>query len=346
MIDITTWMQNFLQILNKTFANRIWFVGLQGSYGRGEATETSDIDVVVILDELSAMDIQTYNEMLDTMTHRELICGFLSGKNEILNWEPSDLFQFYYDTKPIKGSLDELLPLIDDTAVTRAIKIGVCNIYHGCVHNMLHEKSEDILRGLYKSASFVIQAIVFKQTGNYIKHQEELLQAISSNERGVVETFLSLKKGGTVDFIPMSEILFAWTKKWIAENNNQKNEQLLLEMAKELEKKNKTIWSSMWVIMTVSITALIAGLFITTFLIPDGVWQLVAILGICVVFLIPCFYALKLEISVGAYKCKNCGHEIVPTYTQALNAMHRGTTRYLKCPKCNKRTWCKKVLKK
>ena len=130
------------------------------------------------------------------------------------------------------------------------------------------------------------------------------------------------------------------------ENNNQKNEQLLLEMAKELEKKNKTLWSCMWVIMTVSITALIAGLFITTFLIPDGVWQLVAILGICVVFLIPCFYALKLEVSVGAYKCKNCGHEIVPTYTQALNAMHMGTTRYLKCPKCNKRTWCKKVIKK
>ena len=130
------------------------------------------------------------------------------------------------------------------------------------------------------------------------------------------------------------------------ENNNQKNEQLLLEMAKELEKKNKTLWSSMWVIMTVSITALIAGLFITTFLIPDGVWQLVAILGICVVFLIPCFYALKLEVSVGAYKCKNCGHEIVPTYTQSLNAMHMGTTRYLKCPKCNKRTWCKKVIKK
>ena len=130
------------------------------------------------------------------------------------------------------------------------------------------------------------------------------------------------------------------------ENNNQKNEQLLLEMAKELENKNKTIWSSMWAIMIISITALIAGIFIAAFLIPEGVWQLVTILGVCVVFLIPCFYALKLEVSVGAYKCKNCGHEIVPTYKQALNAMHRGTTRYLKCPKCNKRTWCKKVIKK
>ena len=219
MIDITVWMQNFLQSLNKTFPNRVWFVGLQGSYGRGEATDTSDIDIVVILDELSAMDIQTYNNMLDTMSHRELICGFLSGKKEIMNWEPSDLFQFCHDTTPIKGSLDEVMAVIDESAVNRAIKIGACNIYHGCVHNMLHEKSEDILRGLYKSASFVVQAIAFKQTGNYISRQKELLQDVSSNEQVIVETFMNLKNGGTVDFNLMSETLFAWSKKWISENS-------------------------------------------------------------------------------------------------------------------------------
>ena len=219
MIDIATWMQNFLQTLNETFANRIWFVGLQGSYGLGEATETSDIDVVVILDELFAMDIQTYNVMLDTLPHRELICGFLSGKNEIMNWEPSDLFQFYHDTTPIKGSLDELLPLIDDAAVNRAIKIGVCNIYHGCVHNMLIDKSEEILIGLYKSASFVVQAIAFKQTGKYISHQKDLLELVSPDERVIVETFLKLKNGGTVYFDTMSKNLFNWAKKWIEKQN-------------------------------------------------------------------------------------------------------------------------------
>ena len=130
------------------------------------------------------------------------------------------------------------------------------------------------------------------------------------------------------------------------ENSNEKNEQLLLAMAKELETKNKTIWSSMWAIMIVSMTALIAGIFTAAFLIPKGIWQLVTILGICIVFLIPCFYALKLEVSVGAYKCKNCGHEIVPTYKEVLMAKHRGFTRHLMCPKCNKRTWCKKILKK
>ena len=144
--------------------------------------------------------------------------------------------------------------------------------------------------------------------------------------------------------ISVNELLSG--EKNIMENNDQKNERLLLEMAKELERKNKTIWNAMWAIMTVSIIGLIGGLAIIALFMTEGPWMIVAILALCVVFLIPCFYALKLEVSVGAYKCKNCGHEIVPTYMQALNAMHRGTTRYLKCPNCNKRTWCKKILNK
>ena len=208
-------MNDFLRKLNEVFANRVWFVGLQGSYGRGEATETSDIDVVVILDELNVSDIQVYQEMLDTLSHRKLICGFVSGKDEILNWEPSDLFQFYHDTTAIKGSLDDLLPLIDQVAIDRAIKMGAGNIYHGCVHNMLHEKSEDILKGLYKAASFVVQAIVFKQTGNYIKHQSQLLQVSSTEERMITVTFLKYKNGETVDFNEASRMLFDWSKKWI-----------------------------------------------------------------------------------------------------------------------------------
>ena len=219
MIEITTWLDVFLKAIEKTFANRVWFVGLQGSYGRGEATETSDIDVVVILDQLSVLDIQAYHDMLVMLPNRELICGFLSGKKEIMNWEPSDLFQFCHDTTPIKGSLDEVMAVIDESAVDRAIKIGACNIYHGCVHNMLHDKSEDVLKGLYKSASFVVQAIAFKQTGKYIRLQKDLLQVVSSNEQVIVETFMNLKNGGTVDFNLMSETLFAWSKKWISENS-------------------------------------------------------------------------------------------------------------------------------
>ena len=215
MIEISSWMDKFVGVLEEHFGDRVWFVGLQGSYGRGEASETSDIDVVVIFDELTAQDIQAYNAMLDTLPNRELICGFVSGKKELLNWEPSDLFQFYHDTTPIKGSLDELLVLIDDDAIARAIKIGACNIYHGCVHNMLHEKSEEILKVLYKAASFVVQAICFQETGCYIKSQKDLLEKVSGIERSIVENFLSLKNNDKIDFEEMTTTLFAWTKKWI-----------------------------------------------------------------------------------------------------------------------------------
>ena len=219
MIDTTTWMQSYLQKLNESFGDRVWFVGLQGSYGRNEATETSDIDMVVILDELSTIDIHTYNAMLDTMPHRELICGFFSGREEILNWEPSDLFQFCNDTTPIKGSLDEVLAVVDEAAINRAIKIGVCNVFHGCVHNMLYEKSEAVLRELYKSASFVVQAIAFRQAGRYFRRQKDLLPVVSDEERFIVETFIGLKHGEAVAFTLLSERLFAWAKKWISENN-------------------------------------------------------------------------------------------------------------------------------
>lgn len=170
-------------------------------------------------------------------------------------------------------------------------------------------------------------------------------KAISKWERGVSmpDTSIMLELCDILG-ISVNELLSG--EKISMENNNQKNEQLLLDMAKEAEQKNKIIWTSMWVIMSVCIIALLACLFIAAFWIPEGPWQLVAILGSCMLFLPACFYALKLEVSVGAYKCKNCGHKFVPTYSQALNAMHMGFTRHLKCPNCGKRTWCKKVIKK
>ena len=210
MVDMKVWIELFLTALDGCFGNRVWFVGLQGSRGRGEATDSSDIDMVVILDELRAADIVAYGALLDRLPHRELSCGFLSGRAEIAAWEPSDLFQLYFDTTPIRGTLDALLPLLDEQAVARAIRIGACNIYHGCVHNMVHGKREEVLRGLYKGASFVAQAIAYRQTGRYYRHQRELLEILSTNDHQVVDTFLKLKNGGAVDFDEMSRTLFEW----------------------------------------------------------------------------------------------------------------------------------------
>ena len=128
--------------------------------------------------------------------------------------------------------------------------------------------------------------------------------------------------------------------------NKQQNDKLLLDMARELEIKNNTIWRSMWVIISVSIIALTIGIIGVGLLMPKGIFQIVLVFALCIVFLIPCFYALKLEVSVGVYKCKKCGCEIIPTYAEAVWSLHKGTTRFLKCPNCKKRTWCRKKLKK
>ena len=210
------WLNGFIAAVNDTFPDRVQFIGLQGSVARGEATERSDIDVVVILDRVDVSDIRQYGEMLDGLPWRERSCGFFAGWGELLAWEPSDLFQFYHDTKPLQGDLSPLLPLLDSEAVDRAIKIGVCSVYHGCVHNMLHEHNEEILKELYKSASFTVQAIVYQKTGRYISRQSELLAYLLKHpcdEKMIVEIALVLKQGGKVNFERMSEALFTWAKR-------------------------------------------------------------------------------------------------------------------------------------
>lgn len=211
MVDIQNWIATFTNKVEQTFSDRVWFIGLQGSYARGEATDASDIDAVVVLDELRIDDLEVYRDMLDTLPSRDLICGFISGKTELLNWEPSDLFQFYYDTAPIKGALDPLLEKIDKQVVKRAIKIGACNVYHSCAHNFVHEKSDAILRSLYKSAVFVLQAIYFYETGKHIKSKAELRNAIDPPS-AVLEIEYALKQGAEVQFKEMSSLLLDWSK--------------------------------------------------------------------------------------------------------------------------------------
>ena len=215
MIDITTWVEKFSISVQEAFPDRVWFIGLQGSYGREEATDSSDIDMVVILDKLSVEDIRRYDALINTLPNRELICGFLSGKDELMNWETSDLFQLYHDTRPIKGNLDDLLPQIEGNAVNKAIKSGVCNIYHACVHNLLYEKNENILKELYKSASFVVQAIWYKQSGEYVRHQQDLLNKVHDEEKTIISAFLHIKNGEKIDFDLLSNTLFEWSKCWI-----------------------------------------------------------------------------------------------------------------------------------
>ena len=102
--DIHAWLGQAQAGLQAAFGLRLRFLGLQGSYGRGEAREGSDIDLVVILDQVTEADWRTYREVLAGLPHPELACGFFSGAAELAGWDRADLFQFVHDTTPILGT--------------------------------------------------------------------------------------------------------------------------------------------------------------------------------------------------------------------------------------------------
>lgn len=222
MLNIKEWIDNFKTEILNNFENRIEFIGIQGSYARGEANENSDIDVVVIFDDLTIEDLKKYDKIISEMPHRDKICGFVSGKAELINWEKSDLFQFYNDTRAVYKDLDFLAPLITKEDVRQAVLIGCCNIYHACCHNIIHEKDVEILKALYKQASFVLQAKYFYDTGNYVARKSELIDKLTEADKQILELYLIIKSEINLSkeqFESYSSELFVWSGKLIKKFN-------------------------------------------------------------------------------------------------------------------------------
>ena len=199
MIDINKMLNSLENKLINTFKERLIFFGLQGSRARGEESESSDIDIVIILDKLSINDLKIYKNIISSFKHKNLFCGFISGMEEIKNWEKSDLFQFYFDTLPIYGSLDFLKPLITKEDIKRAVLLNACNTYHMTVHNFLYEESNDILFSLYKSMSFCIKAKYYLKTNKYIHKNTDLMEKIGNEDKNIINTFFYLKKNNHID---------------------------------------------------------------------------------------------------------------------------------------------------
>ncbi|WP_434311710.1 nucleotidyltransferase domain-containing protein [Hominifimenecus sp. rT4P-3] len=235
-IDIEKWLRDYTDAVKREFQNRVWFIGLQGSYGRGEATENSDIDVVLILDTVSFDDLTVYSGLLDKLSNRDKVCGFVSGKREIESWDKADLFQFCHDAVPVYGSLDELLQTVGEEDIKRAIHTGACNLYHACVHNAVHEKSGEMLGEFYKAAAFLLQAIAYLQRGVFERKQENLPAILMPEERAIWEARWKLKKESQVSevrFAELSELLIDWTAKWIVEDQREANGERKLIFEKE-----------------------------------------------------------------------------------------------------------------
>ena len=212
--SIDTWLDEFVIRIKNEFIDRVIFIGLQGSYQRNEAAASSDIDVVVILATLTIEDLKKYRAIIAQMPYKEKACGFISGESEIIGWEKSDLFQFYYDTKPIYGNIDYLLPLIKKADIKRAVKIGACNLYHACCHNFIYEDSREILAALYKSAFFVLQAKYFYEKKQYISSKFELLRKLKGIDKEILEICIErgrIRKIAKEDLSIYSDKIITWS---------------------------------------------------------------------------------------------------------------------------------------
>ena len=169
-MDISIFMESFKDNLLSLFNDNLLFLGIQGSYGRGEAKETSDIDPVIILQHCGKDEILRYRSYIDPLPEKDILCGFISSIDELRAWERADRTQLILDTKPVYRDLAELCPRITSDDIRRAVQQGACAIY------------------LYKSARFTIRMKHYLQTGVYVSAFRELTAVVDEEEKAILET--------------------------------------------------------------------------------------------------------------------------------------------------------------
>ena len=128
-------------------------------------------------------------------------------------------------------------------------------------------------------------------------------------------------------------------------NSSKKLEENLLALAKEKEQKDKQLLALEWVLGGIGLVTFFAMIFLAI-PITETNFALAATMYIIgfIIFIVAMFFSLKIEQIAGYYKCAECGHKHVPTFGAVFMAMHMGRTRHLRCPKCGKKSWQKKVL--
>ena len=129
-------------------------------------------------------------------------------------------------------------------------------------------------------------------------------------------------------------------------NNEKKYEDNLLEMTRLKEEKDKQLLALELLIGGIAIITFFTLLFTAIFVDMEMWIKAVLVIIGTIVFFVSMFFALKIEQIAGYYECANCHHKYVPTYKSVFLAMHINRTRKMKCPKCGKKTWQKKVISK
>ena len=130
------------------------------------------------------------------------------------------------------------------------------------------------------------------------------------------------------------------------ENYNEKAEKALLEMVKKEEMQNKKLMMYENVIGFSSTLSFLIQVLVAVFFVKNTTAQILLFILAFAFLIVGVSFALKIEAETGYYECQKCHNKYVPKYSSVYFAMHLGTTRYMKCPKCGKKSWQKKVMSK
>lgn len=193
MFNLEDWLVEIVGKIRGHFCKRVVFIGLQGSYKRGEATAASDVDLVVILDEFRIEDLKAYREIVRSMPDYEKACGFISGRAELQRWSKSDLFQFYFETESLYGDLTELIAPPEKDDIRRTVKLSAEALYHAACHSFVFDENPaETLSSLYKMTFFILQAEYYLKNNVYISTQKELLTSLTGADYEILQTCINM----------------------------------------------------------------------------------------------------------------------------------------------------------
>ena len=212
MFDLDKYLADLILNSRSAFGERLLYIGLQGSWLRGEAHENSDIDIMVILDGLSVRDMDTYRGILKGIGFYEKSCGFICGKDEMKRWNPLEVCQLCHTTKDLVGVLTDYLPPATREDEINYVNLSLGNLYHELCHRYIHadrEKNAAKFRGTCKSVFYLIQNLHFLESGHFILSRKELNEAVPEEDRIVLEM---AELPDDYDFDQAFSSLFAWCK--------------------------------------------------------------------------------------------------------------------------------------
>lgn len=216
MFNIEKYINDLITACKDTFGNRLLYVGLQGSYLRGEATEASDIDIMTVIDGLSVRDLDSYSNILKRIGYFDKSCGFICGRNDLLNWNPLEICHLLHTTKDYYGTLAELVPAYTREDERNYVKLSLNNLYHELCHKYVHSDRETniaLLPMTCKSVFFIMQNVYYLETGEFVLTKNELLKKLHGENKNMLEMTMALKAVEDYNFDKAFATLFEWCQK-------------------------------------------------------------------------------------------------------------------------------------